>query len=122
VLDGQYETAVLCLTANGADGRDRRGSSVAVARRLQRAQDESRRRATLPWLGGGDLPPATSTMVRDCRAAVLSPSDAWPSGLGWRTHSAHTCFVGVAERKVPVAMPSNNALKLTAPANRSAAA
>jgi len=61
-------------------------------------------------------------MVRDCPAAVLSPSDAWSSGLGWRSHSAQTCFAGVAERKVPVAMPSNNALKLTAPANRSAAA
>ena len=39
VLDGQYETAVLCLTTNGADGRDRHGSSVAVARRLQRARE-----------------------------------------------------------------------------------
>jgi hypothetical protein len=61
-------------------------------------------------------------MVRDCTAAVLSPSDAWPPELGWRSHSVHTCFTGMAERKVHVAMPSNNALKLTAPANRSAAA
>jgi hypothetical protein len=61
-------------------------------------------------------------IVCDCLAAVLSVRYAWPSGLGWRSHSAHTCFDGLAERTVAVAMPSNNALKLTAPAIRSAAA
>jgi hypothetical protein len=39
VLDGQYETAGLCLTTTGAGGLDRDGSPVAVARRLQRAQE-----------------------------------------------------------------------------------
>ena len=39
VLDGQYETAVLCLTTTGAGGLDRDGSPVAVARRLPRAQE-----------------------------------------------------------------------------------
>ena len=122
MLDGQYGTTVLCLTAMDADRLDRRGSSAAVARRLQRAGNESRRRATLPWLAVAIPPSAISTMVRDCWAALRSRADGWPAGLGWRCHPAHTCPAGVAGRTVHVAMPSNNALKLTAPAIRSAAA
>ena len=118
MLDGQYETAVLCSPAGVTDMALPLPWHVACSA----PRNESRRRATLPWLVEAILRSAMSRAVRDCPPAVLSPSDAWPSGLGWRSHSAHTCFAGVAERKVHVAMPSHNALKLTAPANWSAAA
>ena len=92
-----------------------------VARRLQ-CSPRVAAGAAPPGRGlAAAIPPSTmSTVEREGRThGALRRGRA---GLGWRSYQAHTCSAGVAERRVAVAVLSNKALKLTAPANWSAAA